>query len=116
MGALFRAGVHLPKLVLLLSRMMLVRAFVAEELALLQMGALGVVEGAQEVAGLDRVNGVGVADLGADLVAACMLFVAAILEGFFRQTINNTNLRYSIGWGIGLLWLIWFALGGRTRR
>ena len=50
------------------------------------------------------------------LVAACMLFVAAILEGFFRQTINNTNLRYSIGWGIGLLWLIWFALGGRARR
>ncbi|MEL7114726.1 MAG: stage II sporulation protein M [Pseudomonadota bacterium] len=49
------------------------------------------------------------------LVAALMLFAAAILEGFFRQTVQDTGVRYMIGWGVGLLWLTWFLFGGRGR-
>lgn len=49
------------------------------------------------------------------LVAAVMLVVAAILEGFFRQTVQDITTRYAIGWGIGLLWLAWALLAGRRR-
>lgn len=49
------------------------------------------------------------------LVAAVMLVVAAILEGFFRQTVQDMTARYAIGWGIGLLWLVWVTLAGRGR-
>jgi len=46
-------------------------------------------------------------------LAALMLFVAAILEGFFRQLVQSTELRLVIGWGIGALWLTWLLLVGR---
>jgi uncharacterized membrane protein SpoIIM required for sporulation len=49
------------------------------------------------------------------LVAAIMLVVAAILEGFFRQMVQDMTSRYVIGWGIGLLWLAWAVLAGRRR-
>jgi len=49
------------------------------------------------------------------LVAAIMLLVAAVLEGFARQLINDTGTRLAVGWGIGALWLAWFALAGRER-
>ena len=49
------------------------------------------------------------------LVAAVMLVVAAILEGFFRQLVQDMSARYAIGWGIGLLWLAWAVLAGRGR-
>lgn len=49
------------------------------------------------------------------LVAALMLIVAAILEGFFRQTVQDMTWRYGIGWGIGALWLAWILLAGRGR-
>lgn len=47
------------------------------------------------------------------LVAAIMLVAAALLEGFGRQLIGSTQLRYAIGWGVGLCWLAWFLFGGR---
>lgn len=49
------------------------------------------------------------------LVAAVMLVVAAILEGFFRQTVQDMTTRYAIGWGIGALWLAWAVFAGRGR-
>jgi uncharacterized membrane protein SpoIIM required for sporulation len=49
------------------------------------------------------------------IVAALMLVAAAVLEGFGRQLIQDVNTRLLIGWSIGLLWLLWFALGGRAR-
>jgi uncharacterized membrane protein SpoIIM required for sporulation len=49
------------------------------------------------------------------LVAAVMLVVAAILEGFFRQTVQDMTTRYAIGWGIGALWLAWTIFAGRGR-
>ena len=45
-----------------------------------------------------------------------MLFVAAILEGGFRQLVASTPLRFIIGWGVGALWLAYFSLSGRSAR
>lgn len=49
------------------------------------------------------------------LIAALMLVVAALLEGFGRQLVQDRSTRIAIGWGIGGLWLLWFVLGGRKR-
>ena len=43
-----------------------------------------------------------------------MLFVAAILEGGFRQLVQSTPLRFAIGFGVGALWLTYFCLSGRN--
>ena len=45
-----------------------------------------------------------------------MLFVAAILEGGFRQLVQSTPLRFAIGFGFGALWLAYFCFSGRTAR
>ncbi|MEM7703892.1 MAG: stage II sporulation protein M [Pseudomonadota bacterium] len=47
------------------------------------------------------------------LIAALMLVVAALLEGFARQLIQDLTTRALVGWGIGGLWLAWFLLVGR---
>ncbi|MDG1473015.1 MAG: stage II sporulation protein M [Ascidiaceihabitans sp.] len=47
------------------------------------------------------------------ILAGLMLIAAAIIEGFFRQLVQNTELRLIIGWGIGALWLAWLMLAGR---
>ncbi len=49
------------------------------------------------------------------LLAALMLVAAAVLEGFFRQTVQSTGARLAIGWGIGALWVLWLGLSGRER-
>ena len=49
------------------------------------------------------------------IVAAIMLVVAALLEGFPRQLVQDPVARYTIGWTIGAIWLAWFALAGRSR-
>ena len=46
---------------------------------------------------------------------AVMLVVAALLEGFARQMVQDMTTRYVLGWGIGLLWLTWILLAGRSR-
>jgi uncharacterized membrane protein SpoIIM required for sporulation len=48
--------------------------------------------------------------------AVLMLFVAAILEGGFRQLVQSTPLRFAIGFGIGALWLAYFCYAGRRAR
>jgi uncharacterized membrane protein SpoIIM required for sporulation len=48
--------------------------------------------------------------------AILMLFVAAILEGGFRQLVANTPLRFAIGFGVGALWLAYFCFAGRGMR
>src|SRR5262249_42992398 len=45
--------------------------------------------------------------------AVLMLFVAAILEGGFRQLVQSTPLRFTIGLGVGALWLAHFFPCGR---
>lgn len=49
------------------------------------------------------------------LVAALMLFAAALIEGFLRQLVQDRTARYVIGWGAGLVWLSWFCLAGRRQ-
>jgi uncharacterized membrane protein SpoIIM required for sporulation len=49
------------------------------------------------------------------LVAALMLLVAALLEGFARQLVQAPAARYALGWGVGAGWLAWIALAGRAR-
>jgi uncharacterized membrane protein SpoIIM required for sporulation len=46
--------------------------------------------------------------------AVLMLFVAAILEGGFRQLIQSTPWRLAVGLGVGALWLAYFGLVGRN--
>ncbi len=50
------------------------------------------------------------------LVAALMLLVAAFLEGYARQLVQDLSARFLIGWGAGALWLAWFMFGGRRRQ
>jgi uncharacterized membrane protein SpoIIM required for sporulation len=45
-----------------------------------------------------------------------MLFVAGILEGGFRQLVQSTPLRFAIGLGIGLLWVVYFSRCGKGAR
>jgi uncharacterized membrane protein SpoIIM required for sporulation len=45
-----------------------------------------------------------------------MLFVAGILEGGFRQLVQSTPLRFAIGLGMALLWLVYFSRCGRGAR
>mgnify|MGYP000536595414 CR=1 FL=1 len=47
------------------------------------------------------------------ILAGLMLIAAAVIEGFFRQLVQSTELRLFIGWGIGALWLAWLLLSGR---
>ena len=48
------------------------------------------------------------------LGAIFLFLAAAILEGGFRQLVQSTELRYAIGWGMGLVWLIYFVRAGRS--
>lgn len=48
------------------------------------------------------------------ILAALMLIVAALVEGFLRQIIQSTALRLFIGWGLGLAWIAWLILSGRA--
>ena len=50
------------------------------------------------------------------ILAAFMLLVAGVLEGFGRQLITDLETRLAIGWGIGLLWLSYFLTSGRSGR
>ena len=45
--------------------------------------------------------------------AVFMFFIAAILEGGFRQLVASTSLRFVIGGATGALWLAYFLLAGR---
>lgn len=50
------------------------------------------------------------------ILAAVMLLVAGLVEGFLRQLITDTSTRLTIGWGLGILWLAWLGLSGRPGR
>lgn len=49
------------------------------------------------------------------ILAAVMLVAAGLIEGFLRQMVQSPGIRLGIGWGIGLLWLLWLALAGRGK-
>lgn len=45
-----------------------------------------------------------------------MLICAGLLEGFARQLINNTGLRYLVGGAMLAFWLVYFFVFGRNRQ
>jgi len=47
------------------------------------------------------------------ILAGLMLIVAAMIEGFLRQLVQDTAVRITIGWGVGFLWLLWLVFAGR---
>ncbi|MEM9047214.1 MAG: stage II sporulation protein M [Pseudomonadota bacterium] len=49
------------------------------------------------------------------IVAALMLVAAAVLEGFARQLVQSLEARLVLGWGVGLVWLVWILGRGRGR-
>lgn len=48
------------------------------------------------------------------ILAALMLLVAGLLEGFARQLIHDLPMRIAVGWGIGACWLAYALLAGRA--
>ena len=48
--------------------------------------------------------------------AVLMLFAAAIIEGGLRQLVASTPWRFAIGSTIGVLWILYFSLCGRSAR
>ncbi|OWV84109.1 hypothetical protein ATY78_05195 [Rhizobium sp. R635] len=47
------------------------------------------------------------------ILAALMLIIAAVIEGFLRQLIQDPFWRIVIGWGMGVFWMSWLLLAGR---
>ena len=47
------------------------------------------------------------------IVRIGVLVVAALLEGFARQLVQDLGLRLAVGWGAGALWLAWILAAGR---
>ena len=45
-----------------------------------------------------------------------MFFIAALIEGFFRQLVNDLTIRYSVAAMTGLFWIYYFGWVGRKAR
>ncbi len=50
------------------------------------------------------------------LGAVIMLALAALLEGFFRQMVNDTGVRYSVAISTAILWTLFFTRVGREAK
>ncbi len=48
--------------------------------------------------------------------AVILFFIAAVIEGGFRQLVSSTGLRLTAGAATGVLWLAYFLCAGRGRR
>jgi uncharacterized membrane protein SpoIIM required for sporulation len=47
------------------------------------------------------------------LGSVLLFFVAALLEGFFRQLVHSVSLRYAVATFSALIWICYFSLAGR---
>lgn len=79
----------------------------------LQLGAAILFPGQHTRGEALRIAGRDAAKLA--IIAGLMLIAAAILEGYGRQLVQDTNMRLMIGWGVGALWFWWFTQAGRER-
>ena len=50
------------------------------------------------------------------ILAGLMLVVAAFIEGFLRQLIQDPIWRLTIGWGMGAFWVSWLLFAGRESK
>jgi uncharacterized membrane protein SpoIIM required for sporulation len=49
------------------------------------------------------------------IAAVMMLFFAGLIEGIFRQTVTNINVRYAVAISTALWWIFYFGFVGRRR-
>ncbi len=49
------------------------------------------------------------------IMAILMLILAAFIEGYLRQWVQDPYWRLGVGWSIGALWLMWIVFSGRNR-
>ncbi len=47
--------------------------------------------------------------------AVVMFFLAAVIEGFFRQLVSDVDVRYAVATATALFWLVYFTMAGRNR-
>ncbi|MEZ4461348.1 MAG: stage II sporulation protein M [bacterium] len=45
--------------------------------------------------------------------AVVMFFIAALIEGFFRQLVQSVNVRWVVAGTTAVFWLVYFSLVGR---
>ncbi|MCW5801520.1 MAG: stage II sporulation protein M [Deltaproteobacteria bacterium] len=49
------------------------------------------------------------------LGAVCLLFIAALIEGIFRQTVTSVPIRYAVAGASAAWWIFYFGFVGRAR-
>jgi uncharacterized membrane protein SpoIIM required for sporulation len=79
----------------------------------LHMGAAVAFPG--ETSRLDALRAAGHQAAVVGMGCIVMLFVAGLLEGFARQLVQSTDLRYGIGIGMFLFWMVYFTRAGQAR-
>lgn len=47
--------------------------------------------------------------------AVGLFFIAGLIEGIFRQTVQNVPARYAVAAGTAILWIVYFGFAGRRR-
>lgn len=65
-----------------------------------------------------RLRGLGTAGREAGVIViggVAMLFLAALIEGIFRQTVQDVTVRYAVVSSTLIAWACYFALAGRRR-
>jgi uncharacterized membrane protein SpoIIM required for sporulation len=94
---------------------------VTELLAVLLCGAAGLAIGQAVVfpGAEERLRSLAVRGREAAVVAAgavAMFFVAALVEGIFRQLVHAVPIRYAVAAGFAVFWAVYLARAGRARR
>jgi len=80
----------------------------------LKLGELILFPGRYSRADALAINGTAIGEVAVGGVL--MLLVAAVLEGIFRQTIVNTDVRLAIAFTSFVFWALYYTLVGRERR
>lgn len=93
---------------------------VTELLAILLCGAAGLVLGGAVIFPGEHSRLHNLARRGrlaGQIVLGCVLlfFVAGLIEGIFRQAVQDVTIRYLVAGGTAILWLLYFTLAGRGR-
>lgn len=94
---------------------------VTELLAVLLCGAAGLLQGRAVLLPGQKTRIAALRDAGrraGTIVLGCVLlfFLAALLEGFFRQLVHSVTVRYTVAITSALAWLAYFAFSGRSER
>jgi uncharacterized membrane protein SpoIIM required for sporulation len=93
---------------------------VTELLAVILCGAAGLVVGQSWVFPGEKLRMDNLRERGRDagivvLGAVIMFFIAGLIEGIFRQTVTNLEVRYAVAAGTAMFWIWYYGLCGRER-